>query len=43
MKKQFIVLTAILFSAFASAQLVIPLWETGKMPNSKALPMNANI
>jgi len=43
MKKQFIVLTAILFSAFASAQLVIPLWETGKMPNSKGLHITDSI
>jgi len=43
MKKQLILLAIIAFSAIASAQLVIPLWETGKMPNSKGLHMTDSI
>lgn len=43
MKKQMIMLAALLLSTFGSAQLVIPLWEQGKMPNSKGLQMTDSI
>ena len=43
MKKQFILLVTIVFSSITSAQLVIPLWEQGKMPNSKGLHMTDSI
>ena len=39
MKKRILLLAAILFSIISQAQQVIPLWETGKMPNSKGLYM----
>ncbi|MFA5044651.1 MAG: alpha/beta hydrolase [Paludibacter sp.] len=43
MKKQMIMLAVLLISTFAQAQLVIPLWEQGKMPNSKGLHMTDSI
>jgi acetyl esterase/lipase len=43
MKKQLVLLILIVFSSIAGAQLVIPLWEQGKMPNSKGLHLTDSI
>jgi len=43
MKKHLLLLAVVVYSAIASAQLVIPLWEAGKMPNSKGLHITDSI
>jgi len=43
MKKQLLLLAFFVFSSVISAQLIIPLWEQGKMPNSKGLHMTDSI
>ena len=43
MKKQILYLAAIFISVIANAQQVIPLWDQGKMPNSKGMHITDSI
>ncbi|MDD4969525.1 MAG: alpha/beta hydrolase [Paludibacter sp.] len=43
MKKQILFFAAIMFCTILHAQQVISLWEKGKMPNSKGLPVTDSI